>query len=126
MTALNKMQEAKETKTAQMAHPPTQTVQALQENEDVVERVWIRGSSAVLKVVERAIRERNIYIDINLTTTPNKLTTAPSLTAHGHSLEEIFSKDIWTDMLQKARSLINEIAWPDTWCQLLLLANHQT
>jgi hypothetical protein len=43
-----------------MAHPPTRTVQALPENEDAVEKAWIRGSSAVLKVVEKAIREPNI------------------------------------------------------------------
>jgi hypothetical protein len=60
MTVLNKMQEARETETVQMAHPPTRTVQALPENEDAVEKAWIRGSSAVLKVVEKAIREPNI------------------------------------------------------------------
>lgn len=123
---MNKIQEAKETKTAQMAHPQTQTAQALPESEDVAERVWTRGLSAVLKVAERAIQERNTYIDINSTTTLNKPTTAPFPTAHGHSSEEIFSNDIWTDTRQKAHSLINGIAWPDTWGPLLPLVNHPT
>lgn len=68
----------------------------------------------------------NTDIDINSTTTLNKPTTAPFPTAHGHSSEEIFSNDIWTDTRQKAHSLINGIAWPDTWGPLLPLVNHPT
>jgi hypothetical protein len=68
----------------------------------------------------------NTDIDINSTTTPSKLTTAPFLTAHGHSLGGIFSKGTWTGMRQKDHSLINETAWPGTWRQPSLLVNHPT
>lgn len=93
----------------QMAHLPTPTALALPENEDGAERAWTRDLSVVLKGVGRVIQERNICTGISLTITLNRPTTVLFLTAHGLLSEEIFSKGIWTDMLQRARNSTREI-----------------